>query len=149
LNCNYIGRHWNGSDRSRNPVICIHGWKENAASFDNLIPILIPSLNHYQFVCIDLPGHGFSSHYPAGMVYSITDSFLWILRIMKHFGWPKVSIIGHSLGGIIGFLFTSLQPNSVHQIVITFRIKFQYEFELTVSSVNLNAFFAYRLQLKD
>ncbi|GAB6022945.1 Serine hydrolase-like protein 2 [Chamberlinius hualienensis] len=49
------------------PVLALHGWQDNALSFQPLIPHL-PSNLHV--VAIDFPGHGLSSHYGAGATYS-------------------------------------------------------------------------------
>ncbi|CAG7727695.1 unnamed protein product, partial [Allacma fusca] len=69
-------RLWNGYDPDyKKTVICLHGWKVNwgslEASFDKIVPILVDGLPNYQFLCIDYPGHGFSSHYPRGMLYQM------------------------------------------------------------------------------
>ncbi|KAG8302741.1 hypothetical protein J6590_025016 [Homalodisca vitripennis] len=53
------GKWWGPQDK--NPVIAIHGWQDNAGTFDNLAPLLPADV---PFLCIDLPGHGFSSHLP-------------------------------------------------------------------------------------
>ncbi|KAF4532370.1 hypothetical protein B566_EDAN003674 [Ephemera danica] len=39
----------------------MHGWQDNAATFDPLLAMLPSSLS---VLAIDVPGHGFSSHYP-------------------------------------------------------------------------------------
>ena len=44
----------------------MHGWQDNAGSFDRLIPLL--PRNH-AYLAIDLPGHGLSSRIPNGMQY--------------------------------------------------------------------------------
>lgn len=60
--------------------------------------------------CIDLPGHGFSSHLPKGQEYFLFwDGVHFLRRIVKHFGWKEVTIIGHSLGGQIGIQILSYQ----------------------------------------
>ena len=68
-------------------------------------------------MCIDLPGHGLSDHYPRGMIYSVSDIFTVILRIMDYFQWDKCSIIGHSLGGAIASYHTALFPDLVETLV--------------------------------
>ena len=41
-------------------LVGLHGYLDNAASFDNLAPFLCSQ--GYSFVSLDLPGHGLSSH---------------------------------------------------------------------------------------
>uniref|UniRef100_A0A8C0WEN0 AB hydrolase-1 domain-containing protein n=1 Tax=Castor canadensis TaxID=51338 RepID=A0A8C0WEN0_CASCN len=49
------------------PVLCLHGWLDNANSFDRLIPLLRKVDFHY--VAMDFGGHGLSSHYSPGLPY--------------------------------------------------------------------------------
>lgn len=82
------------------PVLALHGWQDNSCTYDNLAPILRDKgLSLY---CIDLPGHGFSTHLPKGMKYYLFwDGIQYVRRVVKYFGWKDVSLIGHSLGGAI------------------------------------------------
>ncbi|GLV33094.1 uncharacterized protein CBL_10441 [Carabus blaptoides fortunei] len=49
----------------RDPIILVvHGWVDNAGSFDTLIPLLPTS---YYYYCMDLPGHGRSSHLESSL----------------------------------------------------------------------------------
>ncbi|MEE6517181.1 hypothetical protein FKM82_027230, partial [Ascaphus truei] len=52
------------------PVLCLHGWLDNANTFDRLIPLL-PQACHY--VALDFSGHGMSSHRPPGVRYEHLD----------------------------------------------------------------------------
>ena len=45
------------TQKSQTPVLCVHGWLDNAASF---VP-LMPFIENAEIVAIDLPGHGHSS----------------------------------------------------------------------------------------
>jgi len=114
----FIARHWNCSDPSKKPVLCIHGWKDNAATFDRLFPILIPELSDYQFLAIDLPGHGKSSHFPPGMIYSVQDIWVLIKRIKNFFDWEKISLIGHSMGAQLSFSYCGTHPKFVEKMVL-------------------------------
>jgi pimeloyl-ACP methyl ester carboxylesterase len=62
------------------------------------------------FFAFDLPGHGYTTYCSQWFYDSHIDGLIAIRRVMRHFGWDKVSYIGHSLGGIIGFVFTSFFP---------------------------------------
>ncbi|KAH8316911.1 hypothetical protein KR074_002290, partial [Drosophila pseudoananassae] len=109
----HISGRWYGN-RSERPILAIHGWLDNLGTFDRLIPLLPDYLG---VLCIDLPGHGRSSHLPPGMHYSVDDYVLVIPLIMKEYGWTKVSLMGHSLGGIMSFIYTALAPHTVDLVI--------------------------------
>lgn len=109
----YIAGKWYGKKNIR-PVVGIHGWLDNADTFDNLIPFL-PS--HISFFTIDLPGHGLSSRLPNGVGYHPIDYVYHLLLIMKEFNWEKISILAHSLGAIVTFIFSSLFPDKVEMYI--------------------------------
>ncbi|XP_034108561.1 probable serine hydrolase isoform X2 [Drosophila albomicans] len=109
----HISGRWYGN-RTERPILAIHGWLDNLGTFDTLIPLLPDYLG---VLCIDLPGHGCSSRLPPGMHYSMHDYVFIIARVMKAYKWQKVSLLGHSLGGVLGFLFTALAPHTVDMII--------------------------------
>ncbi|XP_045498300.1 probable serine hydrolase [Colias croceus] len=107
------GRWW--GPRNKQPLIAIHGWQDNAGTWDNLIPMLPASTS---VLAIDLPGHGNSSHYPTGMIYYVFwDGVVLLRRIVKHFKWEKISLIGHSLGGALSFMYAASYPDDVDKII--------------------------------
>ncbi|KAG5899762.1 hypothetical protein JTB14_006099 [Gonioctena quinquepunctata] len=108
------GKWWGPKDVQ--PIVAIHGWQDNSGSFDNLAPLLKEKgLSMY---CIDLPGHGFSSHLPQGLSYFLFwEGIHFLRRIVKHFNWKEITIIGHSLGGGIAFLYAATFPNDVKRYV--------------------------------
>jgi pimeloyl-ACP methyl ester carboxylesterase len=109
----HSGKWWGSHEKQ--PVLALHGWQDNAGTFDTLAPLL--SL-HIPVLCIDLPGHGFSSHYPKGQFYYLWwDGLILIRRIVKHYGWEKVTILGHSLGGTIGFLYAATFPQDTEKLI--------------------------------
>ncbi|NXL51201.1 SEHL2 protein, partial [Podilymbus podiceps] len=60
------------------PVLCLHGWLDNANTFDKLIPLL-PRDCYY--VAMDFSGHGLSSHRPAGSPYHFLDYVSDVRRV--------------------------------------------------------------------
>jgi pimeloyl-ACP methyl ester carboxylesterase len=85
------GKWW--GDRSLQPVLGLHGWEDNANTFDNLVPLLsIPS-----FLSIDIMGHGLSSPFPAVGAHHFVDVVVLLRRIADYFKWTKISIIGNNL----------------------------------------------------
>ncbi|KAM4650787.1 serine hydrolase-like protein isoform 1-T2 [Discoglossus pictus] len=97
------------------PVLCLHGWQDNANTFDRLIPLL-PKENHY--LALDFSGHGQSSHLPQGMRYQHLDYVTDVHRVVTGLGWKKFSILAHSMGGAIGGLFASTFPERVKQLIL-------------------------------
>ncbi|XP_057651450.1 probable serine hydrolase [Diorhabda carinulata] len=111
----YICGKWWGSTNVQ-PIIGIHGWQDNSGTFDTVAPYIIE--RGHSFFCIDLPGHGFSSHIPKGLVYNLSyDGVYYVRRIVKYFDWKKIILIGHSLGGGISFLYASTYPNDVIKFI--------------------------------
>ena len=98
------GKQW--GNKNGTPILAIHGYLDNAASFDGLIPLL--PLSEYNVIAIDLPGHGFSSHYAPGMTYRLSDALVALRRVQIHFGWEKSNIIAHSFTFLIAFLMSLL-----------------------------------------
>lgn len=66
---------------------------------------------------IDLPGHGLSSRYPDGMIYSHIDYLYTLVLIFKKFQWEKISLMAHSMGAIISFLFASAFPDKCDMVI--------------------------------
>ncbi|XP_055699115.1 probable serine hydrolase [Phlebotomus papatasi] len=110
----HVAGKWYGPADIR-PILMIHGCLDNAGTWDTLIPLL--PKDGISYLAIDLPGHGFSSHIPEGMIYSHFD-YIWLIhRIRKIYNWPKVSLIGHCLGAILSFLYAGIFPKNVDMVI--------------------------------
>lgn len=108
------GKWWGSKDVQ--PILAIHGHEHNAGSFDTLAPLLVDE--DISILSIDLPGHGFSSRLPSGLCYyQVWDGVIWLRRIADYFKWKQISIMGHSLGGAIGFLYAAIFPNEVYKYI--------------------------------
>ncbi|XP_015929743.1 serine hydrolase-like protein isoform X2 [Parasteatoda tepidariorum] len=107
-------------DESAEPVLALHGWQDNAGTFDKLIPLL--SSNLY-IVAVDGPGHGLSSHKPKGAFYHYMEILVDIKRVIDYLKWETFSIIGHSLGGTVGLLYSSVYPEKVKNLILLDIIK--------------------------
>lgn len=101
-----VAGKWYGPDDVR-PIVCLHGWQDNAGTFNTLIPLL-PKLS---YLAIDLPGHGLSSHLPPGMFYSAMNYIHTLNHIQRYYNWNQVSFCSHSMGAQISQLYASLYPD--------------------------------------
>ena len=74
-------------------------------------------LQGYYLVSLDQPGHGLTSRYPAGMMYKMTDGFMFIRRVLDYLQWDKVTILGHSMGGGVGLWYSAMFPEQVERMI--------------------------------
>lgn len=102
-------------DPSHPPLLALHGWLDNAGSFDALAPLLADT---WQVVALDLRGHGRSAHIPDGAWYHYLDYFDELRAVLDHFGWARVDLLGHSLGGTLASVFAALYPERVGALLL-------------------------------
>ena len=95
------------------PTLCLHGFLDNAASFDRLAP----KLHGLDIVAMDFAGHGWSDHRPLGMPYSGLSDLHDILSVADQMEWETFSIIGHSMGAELGAQLAGLYPDRVTALV--------------------------------
>ncbi|KAJ3655473.1 hypothetical protein Zmor_014604 [Zophobas morio] len=106
------GKWWEPYDKR--PILTLHGWQDSCGSFDRLVPLLKDDVG---IVAIDLPGHGYSSRLPPGMFYNNMNYPIIIQHIANYLEWPKISLMGHSLGAISSFIYTIIFPENVDFLI--------------------------------
>ncbi|XP_036154638.1 serine hydrolase-like protein 2 isoform X2 [Myotis myotis] len=97
------------------PILCLHGWLDNANSFDRLIPLLP---RDFYYVAMDFGGHGLSSHYSPGLPYYYQNFVGEIRRVSAALKWDRFSIMGHSFGGTVGGMFSCMFPEMVDKLIL-------------------------------
>lgn len=95
------------------PVLAVHGWLDNAASFDFLAPRLCPTMD-LDLVAIDLPGHGHSHWSERG--YAPATQAGVLLQVLDALGWQQADLIGHSLGATLATLLAAAVPERVRSL---------------------------------
>ena len=101
-------------DSTAAPVIALHGWLDNAATFNRLAPLL----KSVRLIALDLMGHGYSHHRPASMPYYIWDNVLDVLGVAEQLGLERFDLLGHSMGASIAMLIAGAYPEKVRQLVL-------------------------------
>jgi pimeloyl-ACP methyl ester carboxylesterase len=96
------------------PVLALHGWLDNAASFERLAPLL-PELH---LVAIDLPGHGRSDHRPPGCPHHFVNWVPVVMQAAGALGWDEFSLVGHSMGAGIAALMPAVEPERINRLVL-------------------------------
>ncbi len=101
-------------DNSLPPLLALHGWLDNAASFERLAPLLCT----HQIVALDLTGHGRSSWRSEDATYQIWDDLPEIFGVLEQLGWKNFDLMGHSRGAIISAIIASAAPDRVNHLVL-------------------------------
>ena len=96
------------------PLLALHGWLDNAASFNVLAPLLS---SHY-VVALDLTGHGRSSRRSDDATYHIWDDLPEVMGVIDQLGWQTFDLMGHSRGAIISTILASAVPQRVKHLVL-------------------------------
>jgi pimeloyl-ACP methyl ester carboxylesterase len=96
------------------PILALHGWLDNAASFSCLGPLLVNA----DFVAIDLPGHGYSDHRHVGNHYHFIDYIPVVLEAIKELGWARCLLLGHSLGAAIATFVAAVEPDRIYGLFL-------------------------------
>lgn len=94
------------------PILALHGWLDNAASF---VPIA-PYLNDFRLIALDLPGHGHSDHRPAGAYFHFYDYAPDVMAVIDHLGWKTCALLGHSMGGGISSTLAGIFPERIRAL---------------------------------
>lgn len=104
---------WRATDNQPLNLIGLHGWLDNAASFTELAP----QLNNTIFTALDLAGHGYSEHRPAGSFYHLWDYVLDVVEVLQ-LQKQSVWLVGHSMGGAVALLVAAIVPEKVRGLVL-------------------------------
>jgi len=105
-------RQW-GADEEY-PVLALHGWLDNAASFDALGPLLTGC----RLIALDLAGHGLSGHRGADGSYNIWDDLPDLVWLTRELGLERYALIGHSRGAAIATLLAAVEAPAVSSLVL-------------------------------
>lgn len=101
------------------PLILIHGFLDHARSWEPFIASLQnKSPTPLWIIAPDCRGHGDSGWVGAGGYYHFPD-YLFDLDCLIHtLGTSSASLIGHSMGGTISFLYAGTFPKQVRKLVL-------------------------------
>lgn len=100
-------------DRSKPPVVLIHGFAVSMRWFDELAPHLG---RDHRVIRLDLLGHGHSEKPRDG--YSMEDQADVVAAVMERLGVRRAAVIGHSMGGIVGTALIERHPRLVSRLMM-------------------------------
>jgi pimeloyl-ACP methyl ester carboxylesterase len=107
------GLAWGEPDAQ--PLLMVHGWLDNAASFALLAPKLA---DRFHVIALDLPGHGHSSHLPESTIYQHVDYVRAMLAAADALALPRFHLLGHSLGAGVATMLAVAAPERVRGLAL-------------------------------
>ena len=97
-------------------IVALHGWLDNAASFDFILPFF--DYANLDVLSVDLAGHGLSTHRSGLSAYNIWSDVGEIHAVLKQIGWDKATFLGHSRGAMVATLYAGTFPEKVTSLVL-------------------------------
>ena len=94
------------------PLVLLHALGETGSDWDNVAPAFA---RHWRVYAPDLRGHGRSDwpgHYSAELMRADILAFLDALAL------DRVDLIGHSLGGMVAYLFAIEHPERLRHLIL-------------------------------
>jgi pimeloyl-ACP methyl ester carboxylesterase len=102
-----------GGPRSAPPIVLIHCFTCAIDWWDRMRPLLE---RRHRVLAIDLLGHGGSEKPDSG--YAMENQARLVAEAMRRLGVRDATIVGHSLGGIVGTALSESSPELVDRLVI-------------------------------
>ena len=96
------------------PVFCLHGWLDNAASFEPLAK----HLTEIPLLALEFPGHGHSGHRSTDAHYYFFDWVQDIVALCHQQQWQQLTVIGHSMGAMVATALAASFPELVAKLVL-------------------------------
>src|SRR5436305_6489940 len=108
-----VPMHYYCAGRRGTPIILIHGLGNSAEVWASLFPLLS---KEYLVYALDLPGFGKTPLAPEGV--SVRTHVLYLQRFLDALGYPRVALVGNSLGGWIATHFAARYPERVSHLYL-------------------------------
>jgi len=100
------------------PLILVHGFLDQAASWEPFVNFLQTKLGHAIWVVApDCRGHGDSGWVGAGGYYHFPDYVFDLDCLIGALGAKGFKLIGHSMGGSISLLYAGTFPEKIRKLV--------------------------------
>ena len=97
------------------PGLCLlHGGAAHAHWFDEVVT---PFTRRYHVIALDQRGHG-ESAWPSPPAYATEDFVADLLGVADALGWPRMTVVGHSMGGANSMALAAWHPERVERLVV-------------------------------
>lgn len=113
-NCKLSYVEW-GDSNNPNVVVCLHGLTRNGRDFDYLARQLS---EEFRVICPDMPGRGRSAWLTNPEDYNNILYMQMLNDLFDRLNVEKMHWIGTSMGGILGMMMASTQPERLRSLVL-------------------------------
>ncbi|MFF3008339.1 alpha/beta fold hydrolase [Kitasatospora sp. NPDC057940] len=93
-------------------LVLLHALGERATDWDVVLPELAPGHHVY---ALDLRGHGDSGRTARYGLEEMRDD---VLAFLDALGLARVDLVGHSMGGVVGYLVAQARPERIGRLVL-------------------------------
>jgi pimeloyl-ACP methyl ester carboxylesterase len=104
------GKRW--GQQGATPVMALHGWLDNANSFD----LIAPQLGDFDLFALDFAGHGRSDHRSADTPYLAILDVQDVIAAANQLQWERFTLLGHSMGAEVSTHIIGLYPDRVERL---------------------------------
>src|SRR5579862_7896811 len=94
-------------------VLALHDWFCDHSSWDATLPYLTP--DRFTYVFADLRGYGISREIDG--TYTLDEAAGDAIAVAGKLGWPRFSLIGHAMSGLVVQRIAQLAPERIARIV--------------------------------
>jgi pimeloyl-ACP methyl ester carboxylesterase len=101
------------------PVIALHGWLDNQASFYPLISDgQWLEAHNLRLITVDLAGHGCSDHRHQAQGYPFLDNVDDLHQLIARLGVEQPILLGHSMGGGIATIYAGTDNVQLSALIL-------------------------------
>jgi pimeloyl-ACP methyl ester carboxylesterase len=111
---NYNLLEWDSP--SDHTIVLLHGFLDNAWTWEGTVEAGLAGRAH--LVAPDWRGHGDSDWIGAGGYYHFLDYVADLASLIERVGRERVSLVGHSMGGMVTAYFCATFPERVDRLVM-------------------------------
>lgn len=94
------------------PMVLLHALGEDGSDWDDVVAELD---GDFQTYAVDLRGHG-TSDWPGYYSFELMRDD--VLGLLDQLGLDAVTLVGHSLGGLVAYLVAESQPARITRLVV-------------------------------
>jgi pimeloyl-ACP methyl ester carboxylesterase len=101
------------------PIVLVHGFLDMAHSWQSFVGFFEPTQSPPPWIIApDCRGHGDSGWVGAGGYYHFPDYVFDLDCVLRALGATRCTLIGHSMGGTISWLYAGAFPERVAKLVL-------------------------------